>query len=527
VPLVTDTQTPPVQILGPVTETHLRLLTTPAIQFLTRLARMFEPRRGQLLRLRRERQWEFDDGRLPDFLPETDEIRRSDWCVAPPPADLTDRRVEITGPTDRKTMIDGLNSGANAFLADFEDCTSPTWRNILDGQVNLRDAVQGNIRHTGPAGERYSLDECPAVLTVRPRGWHLEEKHFLVDGEPIAAALFDFGVFLFHNARPLIESGTGPYFYLPKLEGRLEARLWNDVFLAAQNLLGISRGTIRATVSIETIPAAFEMDEILWELRDHSAGLGFGRSDYIFSLIKKFQFNPGFTMPEYRRLTMEREFLQACATRLIQTCHRRGAHAMGGMAAGIPVNGDAAASEAALQRIRQDKLRDVWSGHDGTRVAHPGLVPLAQNVFDTYMPSPNQVRRRIHGTVTAEDLLRVPRGEITREGLRWNVDVGLRYLAAWLRGNGCVPIHNQMEGAATAEICRAQVWQWAKHGAPLGDGGRVTPELVRNTILERAAVLDASASGPEPGTACRLFEELATAPLCAEFLTVRAYEHLD
>ena len=516
-----------IQINAPFIEAQHSVLTEPAVRFLTGLAREFEPRRRRLLAARSERQQALDSGVLPEFLPGTAHIREADWQVAEIPADLCDRRVEITGPVDRKMIINALNSGASVFMADFEDSNSPTWANVIEGQFNLRDAVRGDITYTSPEGKRYELIEKPAVLMVRPRGWHLVEKHFLVDGEPISASLFDFGLFFFHNAAALISNGSGPYFYLPKLESHLEARLWNDVFLMAQQELGISRGTIRATVLIETILAAFEMDEILWELREHSAGLNCGRWDYIFSFIKKFRANPGFVLPDRGQVTMERHFLRSYVDLLIHTCHRRGIHAMGGMAAQIPIKTDAEANRTALDKVRQDKLREVWAGHDGTWVAHPGLVYVARDVFDTYMPFPNQIQRKPQPEIAAADLLNIPRGEITGDGLNRNIDVGLQYLTTWLCGNGCVPIYNLMEDAATAEISRAQVWQWLKHGARLTDGQCVTPELVRSIVELHRERLASRFPPHQLSTACRLFEQMVTSAEFPEFLTLSAYEHLE
>src|SRR5258706_414618 len=440
------------------------ILTADAHHFLTTLARAFEPRRQELLARRVERQRRIAAGELPDFLPETRHIRSDAWTVAPIPADLTDRRVEITGPVDRKMIINALNSGARVYMADFEDSNAPTWRNNLEGQLNLRDAVRGTITFSSPEGKRYSVSPNPATLMVRPRGWHLDEKHVTMDGRAISAALFDFGLFFYHNATALIAKGSGPYFYLPKLESHLEARLWNDVFNLAQDELGIPRGTIRATVLIETILAAFEMDEILYELREHSAGLNCGRWDYIFSFIKKFRNQASALVPDRAQVTIGRDFLKAYVDLLIHTCHRRGIHAMGGMAAQIPIRNDPVANDAAMARVRADKLREVKAGHDGTWVAHPGLVPIAQAVFDEHMPGPNQIHvTRDDVQVTAADLLIVPAGTITAEGLRTNIDVGVRYLAAWLAGNGCVPIHKLLEDAATAEIRRAHSRQRLPH----------------------------------------------------------------
>uniref|UniRef100_Q01UM1 Malate synthase n=1 Tax=Solibacter usitatus (strain Ellin6076) TaxID=234267 RepID=Q01UM1_SOLUE len=521
------TQEKSIQITAPVTGAQQLILSEEALRFLARLARSVEPRRRQLLDDRERRQQEIDAGALPEFLPATARIRAREWYVAPIPADLQDRRVEITGPVDRKMIINALNSGANVFMADFEDSNSPTWGNVMQGQVNLRDAVRGVITYTSPEGKRYELCETPAVLMVRPRGWHLVEKHVLVDGEPISASLFDFGLFFFHNARTLIANGTGPYFYLPKMESHLEARLWNEVFILAQQELGISRGTIRATALIETIFAAFEMDEILWELREHSAGLNCGRWDYIFSFIKKFRNHSGFVLPDRVQVGMDRHFLRSYADLLIHTCHRRGAHAMGGMAAQIPIKNDPEANAAALEKVRLDKLREVWAGHDGTWVAHPALVSLARDVFDTYMPFPNQIDKKTSIDVNPADLLTVPTGEITLEGLSRNIDIGLQYLTTWLCGNGCVPIYNLMEDAATAEISRAQVWQWLTHGAHLSNGQRVTPVLVRETLEHHRRRLESQFPARELSHAVRLFETLIINPEFTDFLTAPAYDLLD
>jgi malate synthase len=507
----------------PRNELETELLTADASRFLSRLSRQFEPRRQELLRYRHLRQQHLDAGKLPDFLPETAHIREQEWKVAPIPHDLQDRRVEITGPVDRKMIINALNSGANVFMADFEDSNSPTWQNNLDGQANLRDAVRGTISYTSPEGKRYELNPPMATLLVRPRGWHLDERHFTVDGRPISASLFDFGLYLFHNVQALIDKGTGPYFYLPKLESHLEARLWNDVFCFAQDELGIPRGTIRATVLIETILAAFEMDEILYELREHSSGLNCGRWDYIFSFIKKFRNRPDFVLPDRSTVTMDKHFLKSYVNLLIWTCHRRGIHAMGGMAAQIPIKNDPEANEGALERVRQDKLREVNAGHDGTWVAHPALVPIAKKVFDTYMKGPNQLgRMRDHVRITAADLLAVPEGPITEEGLRWNIDVGLQYLESWLRGSGCVPIYSLMEDAATAEISRAQIWQWVRHQAKI-NRQPITRDLVRQVIADQQSKL----SGARKADAAEIFERLITPPAFAEFLTLVAYDYIE
>jgi len=506
-------------------KTESNILSPQAQAFLLKLAAEFEPRRQELLMRRKEVQQKLDAGWLPDFLPETAAIRSSAWKVGPIPKDLLDRRVEITGPVERKMIINALNSGASVFMADFEDSNSPTWNNNIEGQQNLYDAIRGTIQYVSPEGKRYELGPKRATLVVRPRGWHLEEKHFLVNERPMSGSLFDFGLYFFHNAKELLSNGTGPYFYLPKLENHLEARLWSDVFCFAQDELGIPRGSIRATVLIETILAAFEMDEILYELRDHSAGLNCGRWDYIFSFIKKFRARPDFVLPDRSLVTMERHFLSSYVELLIQTCHRRGIHAMGGMAAQIPIRNDAAANEQALDKVRKDKFREVMAGHDGTWVAHPGLVPIAKEIFNAHMPEPNQISKpRTDRAVTAADLLQVPSGEITESGLRWNVDVGLQYLDSWLRGSGCVPIYNLMEDAATAEICRAQVWQWVKHGARMNDGRSVTEAMVKEVIRQRAAELR---SDQQLQKAADLLETLMTSREFAEFLTLASYDLLD
>jgi malate synthase len=499
-----------------------RVLTPDALAFVAALARRFEPVRRDLLSRRILRYREIVEGHLPEFLPVTASIRSSDWTVAPIPAALLDRRVEITGPVDRKMIINALNSGASVFMADFEDSNSPTWQNNLDGQLNLRDAVRREIDFRSPEGKQYTLNPQIATLMVRPRGWHLEEKHLLVDGAPISASLFDFGLFFFHNAAHQLSQGAGPYFYLPKMESHLEARLWNDVFVFAQQTLGIPQGSVRATVLIETILGAFEMDEILYELRDHSAGLNCGRWDYIFSFIKKFRHLPGFVLPDRAQVTMESHFLKSYVQLLIQTCHRRGIHAMGGMAAQIPIKNDPEANQRALDRVRQDKLREVRAGHDGTWVAHPGLVPIAKEIFDAHMPTPNQITvPRPPVNITAADLLAVPEGAITQQGLELNIDVGIQYLESWLRGNGCVPIYNLMEDAATAEISRTQVWQWTHHGAKLADGRPVDAPLIHQTVAAMTRPTGKFA------LAARLFEEMILTPAPPDFLTLAAYDYLD
>jgi malate synthase len=507
------------------------VLTPEARAFLSKLANRFEGRRQELLARRKVVQEEINGGKFPDFLPETAKIRESEWKVALIPQDLLDRRVEITGPVDRKMIINALNSGANIYMADFEDSNTPSWANNIEGQYNLRDAVRGTIAYESPQGKKYQLGPKLATMVVRPRGWHLDEKHFLAEGKPIAGGLFDFGLFFFHNAAELIRRGSGPYFYLPKLENHLEARLWNDVFCFAQDELKLPRGTIRATVLIETILAAFEMDEILYELRDHSSGLNCGRWDYIFSYIKKFQAHEEFVLPDRSLVTMETGFLSAYVQLLVEICHRRGIHAMGGMAAQIPIRNDAAANEQALDKVRKDKLREVQAGHDGTWVAHPGLVPVAKQIFDQYMPDPNQIesfKKPSRRSITARDLLEVPKGEITETGLRWNIDVGLQYLNSWLGGLGCVPIYNLMEDAATAEICRAQVWQWVRFGAKLHDGRTVTAAMIQEMIGERVAELGSGAKeSVQLNQAGKILEDLTTGHEFPEFLTLASYKLLD
>jgi malate synthase A len=505
------------------------ILTEGALSFVDDLVRTFRPRVRELLALRAERQGRFDQGELPDFLSTTASIRSGDWTCAPAAGVLLDRRVEITGPVDRKMIINALNSGANVFMADFEDSTTPTWSNLVEGQKNLFDAVRRTI--TFEAGEKkYELKDRTAVLFVRPRGWHLPEKHVLVDGEIAPGALVDFALYFFHNARELVRRGAGPFFYLPKLESHLEARLWNDVFLHAQGALGIPTGTIKATVLIETLPAAFEMDEILYELREHSAGLNCGRWDYIFSFIKKRACDASAILPDRSQVTMDKAFLNAYVQLLIKTCHKRGIHAMGGMAAQIPIKDDAKKNEEALARVRADKLREVKSGHDGTWVAHPGLVPIAREIFDANMSGPNQLdKQRDDVVISRDDLLRPHEGTRTEAGLRHNVRVGVQYLEAWLRGQGCVPIYNLMEDAATAEISRAQVWQWIHHQAPLDDGSVVSPERFHAIVAEeivqiRSEVGEARFSGGRFADAQALFERLSVAPRFEEFLTLPAYE---
>ena len=504
------------------------ILTRDVIEFLALVVRRFSRRRDELLHRRALRQREIDSGVFPNFLPETSWVREGGWRIWPTPSDLQDRRVEITGPSgDAKMMINALNSGANTYMADFEDSQSPNWRQTIQGQVNLRDAIEGAIEYVSPEGKTYSLNEKVATLIVRPRGWHLLEKHVLLDGEPVSAALFDFAIFVFNNFERLLRKGTAPYFYLPKMESHLEARLWNDVFSLTEEELGIPRGTLKATVLIETLPAAFEMDEILYELREHSSGLNCGRWDYIFSFIKKLSHHPRFILPDRGAVTMDRAFLAAYVNLLIRTCHRRGAHAIGGMSAYIPIKNDEEANSLAFEKVRADKEREVLLGHDGTWVAHPGLVQLAREVFDGHMKGPNQVGK-VNGDleITSSDLLRVPEGAITETGIRTNISVGVQYIDAWLGGKGAVPIRNLMEDTATAEICRAQLWQWTRHGAVMSDGRRVTAELVRSLMSQELHGLAAGEGASKRDVAARLFEGLILSDEFEEFLTGVAYEEL-
>jgi malate synthase len=523
-----------VDVRGAMREGYERILTPGALMFVAGLVRAFRPRLEELLQGRAERQAALGSGAILDFMPETAAIRDGAWTVAPLPNDLLRRTVEITGPVDRKMVINALNSGANCFMADFEDSNAPTWDNNVRGQINLYDAVRRTISYTDSAsGKEYRLHDQVATLLVRPRGLHLPERNLFVDGTPVPGCLFDFGLYFFHNAKALLERGTGPYFYLPKLQSHREARFWNDVFLLAQKALDIPRGTIKATVLIETVPAAFKMDEILYELREHSAGLNCGRWDYIFSYIKTRRHDPQAVLPDRSQVTMEQPFMRAYTQLCVRTCHRRGVHAMGGMAAQIPIKNDPDASRSALEKVRADKLREVMDGHDGTWVAHPGLVAVAREVFEAVMPGPNQLERRredVH--VTAADLLELPRGTRTEEGLRLNIRVGIQYLEAWLRGNGCVPLYNLMEDAATAEISRSQVWQWIRHGARLTDGRTIDAGLLRRMAddemkrIESEVGVDRFRTGRFP-EARGLFERLSTQEKLEEFLTLPAYEMLE
>jgi malate synthase len=510
-----------------------KVLTNEAVAFLADLQRRFGARREELLAARVERQARLDAGEKPDFLPQTRQIREDDWTVAPLPLDILDRRVEITGPVDRKMIINALNCGANVFMADFEDASTPTWTNMVEGQFNLMDAVRRDIDYSDPnTGRAYKLADKTAVLFVRPRGWHLPEKHVTVDGRPMSGALFDFGLYFFHNAKELLARGSGPYFYLPKMESHLEARLWNDVFVYAQDVVGVPQKSIKATVLIETILATFEMDEILWELKDHSAGLNCGRWDYIFSFIKKFREQPWSVMPDRGQVTMTSQFLRSYSQLLIKTCHRREVHAMGGMAAQIPIKNDAAANDAAMERVRADKRREAGDGHDGTWVAHPGLVAIAKAEFDAVMKEANQIaRKRQDVHVSAADLIAVPTGTKSEAGLRQNVAVGLGYVEAWLRGIGCVPLFDLMEDAATAEISRAQIWQWVRHAETLQDGREITRELVRQIVGEetgklRLAMGDDAYARSRYEDAARLMLELVEAERFEEFLTLPAYDRI-
>ncbi len=522
-----------VTIQGEQRADFMEILTPQALEFVASLQRKFGNAREELLARRIERQKEIDQGKMPDFLPHTADIRDGEWTIAPVPADLQDRRVEITGPAgDRKMVINALNSGAKLFMADFEDANSPTWENTMMGQINMRDAVNRLITYNSPDGKVYRLNAQVAILIPRPRGWHMVEKNVLVDAEPISASLFDFGLYFFHNAKTLLAKNSAPYFYLPKLESHIEARLWNEVFVFSQERLGIPQGTIKVTVLIETILAAFEMDEILYELRNHIAGLNCGRWDYIFSYIKKLRNKPDVILPDRSLVTMTSPFMRAYSLLAIKTCHKRNAHCIGGMAAQIPIKNDPAANEAAMEKVRADKEREATDGHDGTWVAHPGLVPVAMEVFDRIMPAPNQVDKKLkHIEVTAADLLEVPQGPITEAGLRTNVSVGIQYIEAWLRGYGAVPIHNLMEDAATAEISRAQVWQWIRHpNGTFQDGQKITVELFERIVEEELAkirnMIGDQYNERKYEQARDLFTRMTTAPHFEEFLTIPGYRLL-
>ncbi|MFQ5896081.1 MAG: malate synthase A [Nitrospinota bacterium] len=528
------------ELLGEVSAEYSEILTPDALRFFASLERGFRARRAELLRRRVGRQQEIDKGELPRFPEETRKIREDlSWKVAPAPQDLLCRWVEITGPaSSRKMVINAFNSGADIYMGDAEDAESPTWDNLVQGQINLRDAIRRRVNFTDQTtGKEYKLDEKVATLIFRPRGWHLDEKHVRVDGKPVSGGMFDFALYFFHNARALIDSGSGPYFYLPKIQSYLEARLWNDVFNMAQDELKLPRGTIRATVLIETLPAAFEMEEILYELREHSAGLNCGRWDYIFSFIKTFREYPDKVLPDRVLVTMDKHFLKSYVDLLVQTCHKRGAYAMGGMAAQIPIRNNPEANAAAMGKVRADKEREVRAGHDGTWVAHPGLVEVARDAFAELMAGPNQLHKlREDVKVTGDDLVKVPEGPITYGGLKWNISVGTQYLEAWLRGTGCVPLYHLMEDAATTEISRTQVWQWIRHGAKLEDGRQVTPTLFQETLGEVMGDIrrEVGAGRYEAGKyklASEIFAEMSTGKSGSsgglpDFLTLRAYEYL-
>jgi len=516
------------RLIAPPTSGTSTILTDAALEFLSVLNARFQPERRRLLALRAERQKRLNAGEKPHFLSATQPIRDASWKVSKAPEDLQDRRVEITGPVERKMIINALNSGAKTFMADFEDSTTPTWANLIDGQINLRDAVRRTIAYVSPEGKHYALNANPAVLLVRPRGWHLPEAHVTQDGDSISASLFDFGLFLFHNAAEQVARGTGAYFYLPKLESHLEARLWNEVIDFSEDYLGLKRGTVRCTVLIETILAAFEMEEILYVLRKHIVGLNCGRWDYIFSYIRAFQCDPTRLLPDRAQVTMDKAFLRAYSQLLIHTCHKRGAHAMGGMSAFIPIRHDAQANDAAMAKVRADKQRESTDGHDGTWVAHPGLVGLAEEIFNQNMPHANQLERlRADVTANADTLLEPHTGEITEPGVRGNLRVALEYIAAWLTGLGCVPIHNLMEDAATAEIARSQLWQWAHSGsAELNDGRKITLELVLSWLAEESGALAAESArlgALDIAEATQLLHQLINDPHFATFLTLPAY----
>ncbi len=526
---------PGIEITGRITPEFAQILTPEAVAFAAKLQRAFGGRRDELLARRAARQSELDAGKLPDFLPETRAIREADWVCAPIPADIVDRRVEITGPVDRKMVINALNSGASVFMADFEDANTPRWDNNIQGHINLRDAIRRRIDYTSPEGKTYKLNAKTAVLFVRPRGWHLPEKHVRIDGAPMSGGIFDFALYFFHNAKELIARGGGPYFYLPKLESHLEARLWNDIFVMAQNELGVPQGSVKATVLIEVLLAAYEMDEILYELREHSAGLNCGRWDYIFSCIKKFRNRKDFCLADRALVTMTTHFLKSYAELLIKTCHRRNIHAMGGMAAQIPVKNDEAANAEAFAKVKADKEREATYGHDGTWVAHPGLVPVALEAFNRLMPAPNQIatRKREDVHTTAADLIKFePETPITERGLRLNINVAIQYVGAWLAGQGAVPIFNLMEDAATAEISRSQVWQWMRSPkGKLDDGRKITKEMVAAMIPEELAKIrellgPAWASGRYE-EAATIFADLVNNDTFVDFLTLPAYERID
>jgi len=510
----------PIEVTGHLNSEFEEILTPMAMQFIADLQREFGTRRKELLAKRDEKQASIDNGEMPNFLTNTT-IRNASWQVNSVPEDLQQRRVEITGPTDRKMVINALNSGSDCFMADFEDSNTPTWNNLIEGQINLRDAVNGTIEFTNPKGKHYSLNEKIATLLVRARGWHLHEKHFLVDGEPVSGSIFDFGLYFYHNARNLIDKGSGPYFYLPKLQNHKEAWLWNDVFEMAQDKLKIPRGTIKATVLIEHVLAAFETEEILYALKDHSAGLNCGRWDYIFSFIKTFKKHPEFALPDRSQITMDVPFMKSYCQEVVRACHKRGAHAMGGMAAQIPIKNDPEANEQALEKVRLDKEREVDLGHDGTWVAHPGLVGIAMKSFEK-MPVPNQIDKPLEDIkITAEDILEVPKGTITKEGLRSNVNIGLHYLDSWLNGNGCVPLNHLMEDLATCCISRVQIWQWMKHQSYTDKKMLIDKNLVNSMIDEELENFE----NINPKTSS-LFKEITFHDELIDFIADLGYQYL-
>ncbi len=519
-----------IEIKGPMLTGYSKILTPEALDFVATLVRKYRGRHAELMALRQSRQMAIDQGALPGFLPETESVRKGDWKIAGIPKDLLDRRVEITGPVDRKMIINALNSGAKCFMSDFEDSASPTWELMIQGQINLGDAVRRTISFE-QGGKSYKLNEQIATLIVRPRGWHLVEKHILIDGKPSIGGIVDFGLYFFHNVKELLARGTGPYFYLPKMQSHLEARLWNDIFNDAQDALGVPRKTIKVTVLVETLWAAFEMDEILFELKDHIVALNCGRWDYIFSCIKTLNAHGDWMVPDRLQVTMDKHFLDSYSKLLCETCHKRGAMAMGGMAAFIPIKNNEAKNAEVFAKVKADKLREVRNGHDGTWVAHPGLVPVAMDVFNEHMPTPNQLQKQFNYGIKAADLLTKPEGEITEAGLRNNINVGIGYVEAWINGNGCVPLHNLMEDAATAEISRTQVWQWLKYGAVLSDGRKLTRELVMQIVDEELLAykkeIGESFYSRRFAEAAGIVARMSTADRCADFLTLPAYEYLD
>jgi len=530
---VVDKEQTSLVIKTTIDDSYKDILTNDALCFVEKLEQKFRQERKQLLDNRRTIQSDIDLGNYPDFLSETEHIRNGDWKISPMPQDLVDRRVEITGPVERKMVINALNSGVKVFMADFEDSNSPTWDNILQGQINLRDAVNKTITFTNSTNNKfYKLNDTIATLMVRPRGWHLYEKNIELDGQPISASIFDFGMFFYHNATIQIKNGTGPYFYLPKLEHHKEAKLWNDIFIMAQSELNIPIGTIKATVLIETILAAFQMDEILYELKEHSAGLNCGRWDYIFSFIKRFQNQPSFVLPDRSEVTMDRHFLKSYVKLLIHTCHKRGAHAMGGMAAQIPIKNNEEANNTALNKVKTDKKREASAGHDGTWVAHPGLAPIAMDAFNAVMSGPNQIDTALDNPkINASDLLKVPSGNITMNGLEENIRVGVQYVEAWLSGNGCVPLYHLMEDAATAEICRTQLWQWLKHSQKLNDGTMIDADLYSKVMSKELTKIknmhgDEIYSKKKFDLASKLFFNMIANDNLDEFLTLPAYEYI-